>query len=240
MRYSFRTSIPDEFDGKSIVFANVFDRPEQQGVLSVLLLAENRQVTLKVGDEFELGTKRMRLEALEPHGGSYVVRLQQVDPAPPSAPLGNSAFPILPIGTAQLVTLLKALTPAILSQLGRSDTAVADWSISSEDTMHTEWNGGLVGPVTTTRHFATIAAGGEGLEAEIAATDVRLAPERIERQKLAAFWRAGQRRAHVFARAEGTMPIVQLHAADASADIVAVIAAAVAKADHNRSQAGER
>jgi len=240
VRHSFRTSIPDEFDGKSIVFANVFERSAQKGVLSVLLLHDDRQQTLTIGEEFELGTKRMRLEALEPHDVSYLVSLQEVEPADQSAPSGTSIFPIVQIGSAELVSLLKTLTPAILAQLGRPGASIADWSTSTEHTMHAEWNGGAVGPVTTTRHMARFAAGFAGIEADIAATDVCFSPDRIERQELAAFWRADQRDAHVFARAEGTAPIVQLLAAEAAADVVAAIAAAVAKSAHDRSQAGER
>jgi hypothetical protein len=218
-----RTSIPDEIDGQSVVFANAFERAERPGQLSVLLLHADRQVLLAVGDVFEIGSSRLRLAAIEPQGGSFAVLIDRVEPdLPRPLKLPEPAeFAIEPIHAGDLATLLKSLTPSILAQLGAPTVTASGWTTETRSTMHTEWNGGEIGPVVTTRQIAQLPI--PDLEAEITVTDICYAPDSIDRQELAAYWRAGAQRAHIFLRAEGTGPMTELLSDPASAPVVNLI-----------------
>lgn len=227
MQLRFRTGIPDEIGDQSFVFANAFEREERPGRLSVLLLHDNRQVLLAAGDVFEVGSSRLRLTAIEPQDGSFAVLIDRVEPEllPPRKLPEPAEVAIEPICAGDLATLLKSLTPSILTHLGSPAVAVPNWTTETRSSMHTEWNGGEIGPVISNRKVAQLP--GADLEAEITVTDICYAPDIIDRQELAAYWRAGALGAHIFLRAEGTGPMTALLSDPASAPVVALITDAI-------------
>lgn len=226
MRYTLRTAIPDEIDGQTVAFANAFERDERPGEVTVLLIADGRRVVLGVGDQFDLGATRLRVVAIAPQDGGYVVDVEQIDEvAPPPARPDLLAVELAPITIAELTTLVQGLTPVILAALGAPQAIVTAWASETQSTMHREWNGGEIGPVTTCRHVARLA-GADGV-ADVTVTEIRRAPDTVEAEELSAFWRTPRQRAQVFARAEGATMVGRLQGTQESETIMALIAAAV-------------
>lgn len=227
-----RTGIPDELDGESIAFANVFERPEQPGHLSVLLVFKETQTVLAPGDIFSIGASQFRLAGIEPHPRGYVVVLDRLAPAPVPPHAGPVVVPVpIPaIGTLKLAELLKAMSPELLAALGGGGAGITSWSTQTSSSMSREWNGGEIGPVATHRHVAAFTPEPVGLEASVTVTDIRYDPSEIARQEISAHWRAGDRRAHIFLRAEGIAPMTSLYATPEDAAVVDLIVAAIGKA----------
>lgn len=180
----FHTGIPDELDGLDIVFANAFEREEKPGGLSVLLLHAETQTLLAPGDEFALGGRRYRLDAIEAHGSGYRVAVTRLDAPPPPSPTPrreSKEFGIPPIGAHDLGALLRALSPAVLARLagGAGDPPALEWTRDARETMNTEWNGERIGPITTSQHAARFPGG----EAAVTVEDIRYAPEETTGRK---------------------------------------------------------
>jgi len=197
----------DELAGVDVGLANVYERPERPGELSILLVLPDRDLVMAVGDEITLAGRIFRLEAISPKGTGYQAHFLErltdpvVDPTPTKAVLA-----IPPVTPHRLVDLLKAQSAAILDVLadGAQVPPISAWRSESRQSVHREWNGGEIGPNSHFHHVALFDDVGEApVEARISREDIRYDPNEIYRREVSAFWRAGDATAHIFLRAEG-------------------------------------
>lgn len=217
-----RTGIPDEIGGHWVAFANVFERPERPGQLSVILVtADETRTILAAGDAFSVGGMALTLQAIEAQGEAYVVVLQRAEPQVAASSLPKSvpyALPAIPAG--QLVRQLVAATAEFLERLGDRQVPL-DWVASRTSTFNREWTGAEIGPITTVRQVAQFAAG--AVTAEVVDTDIRHDPELLYRREISAFWQSANGRTHIFCRADGNEPMTTLYAAPEAAEVVALL-----------------
>lgn len=228
---TIRTGTRDELAGVEIGFVNVYERAERPGELSVQLVLPDRNVIVAVGDDIVLGGSRFRLLALTPDRGAYAVRLEPVEPEPVPVPPEPPRLAIPPVSAAELRKALHVATPAILSHLagGVSVPQVTDWQRESRQTMHTEWNGGEIGPNTSQRDHALFEAGtAEAIQATITLEELRYNPSEIYRREVSAFWRFGAATAHIFLRAEGEAQVDHITGDTLDPVILALISDAIA------------
>ena len=217
-----RTGIPDEIGGHWVAFANVFERPERPGQLSVILVtADETRTILAAGDAFSVGGMALTLQAIEAQGEAYVVVLQRAEPQVAASSLPKSvpyALPAIPAG--QLVRLLVAATPEILERLGDRQVPL-DWEANRTSTFNREWTGAEIGPITTVRLVARFVAG--AVTAEVVETDIRYEADALHSREVSGFWRTVNGRAHVFCRTGWDDPMTTLYAAPEAAEVVALL-----------------
>lgn len=224
-----RTGIPDEIGGHWVAFANVFERDERPGQLSVILVtADETRTILAPGDAFAVGGIELTLQAIEAKGEGHVVVLEPVEPQVAASSLPQPVqYALPPIPAGQLVDLLVSATPDILEKLGERQVPL-DWEANSTSTFNREWTGAEIGPITTVRQVARFAAG--AVTAEVVETDIRYEPEALHSREVSGFWRTVNGRAHVFCRTGWDDPMTTLYAAPEAAEVVALLVEKIGRA----------
>lgn len=209
----------DELGGVDIGIANVYERDERPGVLSLLLVTPDGQHILAAGDSINLGGRRFTLRSLElQSGGAYRCGFEEIAGTLAEAPATPSTtIPLSPQQPSALVATLRVRSERLLAALGWPAGSPVDWEHSARDTYHREWNGEETGPITNLAWTARLA----GAEARIGLDLVRYNPDQLYRADINGFWKAGERHASLFARADGDADLTE---AIASGDIEAITA----------------
>ncbi|MCB9992478.1 MAG: hypothetical protein H6873_02350 [Hyphomicrobiaceae bacterium] len=173
------------------------------------MILPDKEMVLAAGDEFEVGGKTYRLDAIKPKpNGLFTIRV--AGPAERRADVDDAAMPprieLSSAATAlQFRTVLSEISTDVLAGLaGGAPPPIIGWIKSQSSSVSKDWTGEEWGPSHDHRWVAQFADDDVrrfgALEVSLGLEDIRYSPNEEWRYEVSGYWRVGERSAHAGAR----------------------------------------